>query len=249
MRERCPKCGGELTYFNRGGELVFDCHYDQKDCLIKSLEQQLEEAKARAEDMKQRNTRLRQERVNYYNGSALEEVTAKYNGLLVSYDTLAQKPGRELRLEEEVKSYAARLHEETRKVYEARLERDEAQGKALELESERDAALAQVGAKAELISAIAFASAKKWKVPAQEFYEQFQPWAQNLCRHHIANNTSATAQQFVQRIKEETVWKAWDYLREGFEHLQTVDGYATIKGAIKFQLFSAAILGEKETRS
>lgn len=46
MPNRCPKCGSELTYFNRGGELVFDCHYDPKDCRIAALEKELGETKA-----------------------------------------------------------------------------------------------------------------------------------------------------------------------------------------------------------
>ena len=104
------------------------------------------------------------------------------------------------------------------------------------LMDECDAALAQVGVKAELISAIAFASAKKWGVPAQEFFEQFQPWAQNLCRHHIANNTSATAQQFVEKVRREALEEA---------AIRALALYSRERGAVTPQSIEDAILGEK----
>lgn len=49
--ERCPKCGEPLTNFNRGGELVFDCHYDPKDCRIIELQRESATFKATAQGL------------------------------------------------------------------------------------------------------------------------------------------------------------------------------------------------------
>lgn len=57
--ERCPKCGEPLTNFNRGGELVFDCHYDPKDCRIIELERLLSEAQSLAKQRGDDNRALR----------------------------------------------------------------------------------------------------------------------------------------------------------------------------------------------
>ena len=215
----CPRCGSEMSYFNRGGELVFDCHYDKKDCRIAALEKELEEANARAEDMKQRNAKLRQERVDYYNGSALEKVTAKYNGLLVSYDTLAQKPGRELILE-------SQIHK---------------------VESERDAALAkvvglEVKLKETIFEAMGQCSVLREALEASQTWLYHHPQQEGQenrrkLNEAVLNHTSATAQRVRGEIEREALEKAW-------ERCEAVE-IAPMQ-SMGHEKYRAAILGEKE---